>query len=104
FSLFSTKRIAPIQAELHQPANPVRRHIIGIALQIGFHGLAQSTDSVKQPPHCSCHSCLPLRTKPVNYPNRAFEASMASSKVRKPVCGALTRTAMLPGRCSFFHM
>gem|GEM_PF-5638206 len=31
-------------------------------------------------------------------------ASSTSSKVRKPVHGALTSTAMLPGRCSFFHM
>src|SRR5208282_55776 len=31
-------------------------------------------------------------------------ASITSSKVRKPVPGALTSTAMLPGACWFFHI
>ena len=32
------------------------------------------------------------------------DASIASSNVLRPVVGAETSTAMLPGRCSFFHI
>ena len=33
-----------------------------------------------------------------------FAAAIASSKVRRPVVGAFTSTAMLPGLCWFFHI
>src|SRR5579871_6838682 len=33
-----------------------------------------------------------------------FDAAIASSKVRSPVFGAFTRTAMLLGLCWFFHI